>query len=259
MSRKTVLITGGAQGLGSAFASLYAENGFDVILADVLPVDSPQFTQSVRTAERHGVSVQARRCDVTSPAEVDALFTEAWERFQRLDVVIANAGVMALGETWNLTDAQVGRSLAVNLEGVWRTNSHAVRRMLRRGWGRIINVASIAGVIGAHYHAAYCMSKFGVIGLTKTLARELQGSGIRVNALCPSPVKSPMSETAEFITYMNRVTGKKFRNAREMYDDPATHFLEPETVARMAFWLGSSEEAGTFNGREIIMDLYGQV
>lgn len=259
MSRRTVLITGGARGLGSAFASLYAENGFDVILSDVLPVDAPPFAQSIRKVEKYGVSVQARQCDVTSPAQVEALFAEAWERFQRLDVVIANAAVMTLGETWNLTDAQVGRSLAVNLEGVWRTNSHAVRRMLPQGWGRIINVASTAAVIGVHYHAAYCMSKFGVIGLTKTLARELQGSEIRVNALCPSPIRSPMSETAEFITYMNRATGKKYRNPGEMYADPAARFLEPETVARMAFWLGSSEEAGTFNGREIIMDLYNQV
>jgi NAD(P)-dependent dehydrogenase (short-subunit alcohol dehydrogenase family) len=259
MSRRTVLITGGAQGLGSAFACIYAENGFDVIAADVLPVDAPPFEQSIRKVDKYGVSVLPRQCDVTSPAEVEALFNAAWERFQRLDVVIANAGVMALGETWNLTDEQVGRTLAVNLEGVWRTNCRAARRMLRQGWGRIINVASIAGVIGVHYHAAYCMSKFGVIGLTKTLARELQGSEIRVNALCPSPVKSPMSETAEFITYMNRVTGKKYRNPREMYADPATRFLEPETVARMAFWLGSSEESATFNGREIIMDLYGQV
>ncbi|MDR1945839.1 MAG: SDR family oxidoreductase [Desulfovibrio sp.] len=258
MSRRSVLITGGAQGMGSAFAAEYAANGFDVILADAQSPDSPPFRQSAQKAADNGVSVLARRCDVTSPAEVDTLFDEAWERFQRLDVVIANAGTMALGETWNLTDKQVGRTLAVNLEGVWRTNAHAARRMLEQGWGRIINIASIAGVVGVHLHAAYCMSKFGVIGLTKTLARELHGSEIRVNALCPSPVKSPMSETAEFIVYMNRMLGKQFRNPREMYADPAARFLEPETVARMAFWLGSSEEAGTFSGREIIMDLYCQ-
>ncbi|MDR0826890.1 MAG: SDR family oxidoreductase [Desulfovibrio sp.] len=257
MDRKTVLITGGAQGSGRSFALYFADRGFDIILADRQATDSPAYREVIGQLEAKGGAVLARQCDVASTQAVEGLFHAAWEQFKRLDVVIANAGLVTLGETWNLTDAQVNATLAVNLAGTWRTNKYAARCMLRQGSGKIINIASIAALVGVYYHAAYCMSKWGIIGLTKTLAKELQGRNISVNAVCPTPVKTPLSETKEFIAYMNRVMGTRFANAEEMYADPRTRFLEPETVARMCYWLATSEEAATLTGQEIPMDLYG--
>lgn len=110
-------------------------------------------------------------------------------------VVIANACVITSGYTWELTDEQVEKVMDINLIGTWRTDKYAAQYMLKQGFGRIINISSTSGLYGTPQLATYCMSKWGILGLTKTLAKEVGSKGIIVNALCPTKVKTPMCET----------------------------------------------------------------
>ncbi len=251
--KKVVLITGGAMGQGRAHAYKYAENGFNIVLGDMLPVDDQQFQETIRVCQQKGAEVLAVKCDITSTEDVENLFAQTWETFERLDVVIANAGIINFGYTWELTDAQVEKVMDINLVGTWRTNKYAAQYMLKQGFGRIINISSTSGLYGTPKLATYCMSKWGILGLTKTLAKEVGKHGIIVNALCPTKVKTPMCETMQYVEFINELTGHSFKSVEEMY--AGVPFLEVEDIASMVYWLGTSREAGKFNGREVALDL----
>lgn len=251
--KKVVLITGGAMGQGRAHAYKYAENGFDVILADMLEPSHPDFQETVQNCQSLGADILAIKCNITSTEDMEHLFKEAWDHFQRLDVVIANAGVINFGYTWELTDEQVEKVIQINLVGTWRTNKYAAKYMLKQGFGRIINISSTSGLYGTPKLATYCMSKWGILGLTKTLAKEVGPKGIIVNALCPTKVKTPMCETIEYVEFINDLTGHHFQSVEEMY--AGVPFLEVEDIASMVYWLGTSREAGKFNGRDVALDL----
>lgn len=260
MERKTILITGGAQGQGRADAIKFAQNGFDVILGDVIDPAHETFRACVQELEDLGANVLAQKCDVTSMREVETLFDAAWERFGRLDVVIANAGIMTFGKIWELDEDAVWRMLDINLMGAWRTNKAAVKRMIQQGFGRIINVASTAGLKASANLGHYSMAKFGVVGLTKTLAKEAAGKGVTVNAICPTMVRSPMTERPVFIEYINQNSGTNFKSFEEMDASLSKKrpmgisFVEPRQVANLCYWLGTSEEAGLITGATLPLD-----
>ena len=251
--KRVVLITGGAMGQGRAHAYTYAQKGFDVVLADMLEPSHEAFQETIQTCQNIGSQVLAMRCDITSTEDMEALFAKAWDTFGRLDVVIANAGIINFGYTWELTDEQVEKVININLVGTWRTNKYAAQYMLKQGFGRIINISSTSGLYGTPKLATYCMSKWGILGLTKTLAKEVGPKGIIVTALCPTKVKTPMCETMEYVQFINDLTGKDFQTVDEMYN--VVPFLEVEDIASMVYWLGTSREAGKFNGREVPLDL----
>lgn len=194
-----------------------------------------------------------KKANITSTEDMEALFASAWETFGRLDVVIANAGVINFGYTWELTDEQVEKVMDINLIGTWRTDKYAAQYMLKQGFGRIINISSTSGLYGTPQLATYCMSKWGILGLTKTLAKEVGSKGIIVNALCPTKVKTPMCETMDYVKFINDLTGKDFKSVEEMY--AGVPFLEVEDIASMVYWLGTSREAGKFNGQGVPLDL----
>ena len=252
-ARKVVLITGGAMGQGRAHAIKYAENGFDVVLADMLDPEDSRFKETIKTLNDMGAEVFAMKANITSTPDMEKLFATAWEKFGRLDVVIANAGVINFGYTWELTDEQVEKVLSIDLEGTWRTDKYAVQYMLKQGFGRIINISSTSGLYGTPKLATYCMAKWGVLGLTKTLAKEVGSKGIVVNALCPTKVKTPMCETQEYVEFINELTGKNFKDYKEMY--AGVPFLDVEDISDMVYWLGTSRAAGKFNGRDVALDL----
>ena len=176
-----------------------------------------------------------------------------YKRQGRLDVVVANAGVINFGYTWELTDEQVQKVIDIDLIGTWRTNKYAAQYMRKQGFGRIINIASTSGMYGTPQLATYCMAKWGVRGLTKTLAQELKGTGIVVNTICPTKVKTPMCETESYVKFINDLTGNDFKNWQEMYD--GVPFLDVEDISDMVYWLGTSRAGGKFSGREQGLDL----
>lgn len=251
--RKVVLITGGAMGQGKAHALKFAQNGFDVVLADMQDPEGEVFKATVADIEAVGAKALAVKANVTSDEDMKALFEKAWEVYGRLDVVIANAGVINFGYTWELTDAQVEKVIDIDLIGTWRTDKYAALYMREQGFGRIINISSTSGLYGTPKLATYCMAKWGVRGLTKTLAAELKGTDIVVNSVCPTKVKTPMCETDSYVAFINDLTGKHFNNWQEMYD--GMPFLEVEDISDMVYWLGTSRAAGKFSGRDLALDL----
>ena len=212
--KKVVLVTGGAMGQGRAHAYKYAENGFNVVLADMLNPSHEAFKETIASCETKGAKVLAKKANITSTEDMEALFSSAWETFGRLDVVIANAGVINFGYTWELTDEQVEKVMDINLIGTWRTDKYAAQYMLKQGFGRIINISSTSGLYGTPQLATYCMSN---------------------------------------VKFINDLTGKDFKSVEEMY--AGVPFLEVEDIASMVYWLGTSREAGKFNGQGVPLDL----
>lgn len=240
-------------GQGRGHAYKYAENNFDVVLGDMLEPENESFQETIQECQNKGAKVLAMRCDITNNDDMEKLFSEAWKTFGRLDVVIANAGVINFGYTWELTDEQVEKVININLIGTWRTDKYAAKYMLKQGFGRIINISSTSGLYGTPKLATYCMSKWGIIGLTRTLAKEVGPKGIIVNALCPTKVKTPMCETMDYVEFINDLTGNNFTSVAQMY--AGVPFLDVEDITDMVYWMGTSREAGKFNGRDIPLDL----
>ena len=187
---QAVMITGAASGFGALLASELAAMGARVALGD-LNVDALERVAAPLRAA--GADVIAQRCDVRVEAEVAALVQAAAERFGRLDVGINNAGIAPPMKALIDTDeADLDLSFAVNAKGVFFGMKHQIRQMLAQRSGLILNVASMAGLGGAPKLAAYAASKHAVVGLTKTAAIEYARHGIRVNAVSPGIIKSPM-------------------------------------------------------------------
>ena len=207
-----------------------------------------------------GAEVVAMKCDVTSSEEMEALFKASWDKFGRLDVCIANAGIMTFGLTWELTDEQVQKTIDINLIGAWRTDKEAAKYMLKQGFGRIINISSTAGLKASPNLCHYAMAKFGLMGLTKSLAKEVAKKGITVNAICPSMVKSPMTEQPAFLGHIKYTTGMEFHSFEEMDKGLSPKrpmgiaFIDPQDVSDMCFWVGDSHEARLISGAALGLD-----
>ncbi len=200
----TVVITGGAQGQGLSHALAFARLGYNVVIGDLFPPEHTLMQAAVQAIGQAGGKCLAVQCDVTRGDQVEALFAQAAEQFETIDVAISNAGIMTFGATWELPEEQVWKTIDINLMGTWRVDKEAAKYMLKQGSGRIINISSTAGLKGTPNLGHYTMSKFGVIGLTKTLAKELAKHGITVNVICPTMVKTPMTDRPEFVDYLNR-------------------------------------------------------
>ena len=234
LSGRVAVITGGARGIGEAVARRMLASGADVALWDVDASRLEQTRQALGTAHP-GRRVLARSLDLTDGAAVDAASAEVVAQLGRYDILVNNAGITGgNGLTWELDPALWSRVVEVNLVAPFLTCRAAVPRMLAGGWGRIVNIASIAGKEGNPNASHYSASKAGLIGLTKSLGKELAGQGVLVNAVTPAAARTEIFDQMkqEHIDYM-------------LSKIPMGRFLQVDEAAAMITWLASNDCAFT--------------
>jgi NAD(P)-dependent dehydrogenase (short-subunit alcohol dehydrogenase family) len=244
-SGKVALVTGGASGIGRACAQLFASEGASVVVSDVALEGGHE---TVRLIEEDGGEAFFVEADVSKAAQVEALVGGTVEAYGHLDYAFNNAGIegrMATN-TADYLEEDWDRVIAVNLKGVWLCMKHEIAHMLRQGGGSIVNNSSVEGLVGLEGTSAYAASKHGVVGLTKTAALEYAQSGIRVNAVCPGLIRTPMVE---------RYTGGDAETEAQWAAifEPVGRMGSSEEVAEAVVWL-CSEAASFVTGHAMAVD-----
>jgi len=240
---KIALITGAGSGIGRAAALAFAREGAVVALADVDEAGAAETLRLVREAGGDGVFVRA---DVSRAADAEAMVKAVVARYGRLDCAFNNAGILGdHGPTAACSEANWDRVLAVNLKGVWLSMKYEIIQMLAQGGGAIVNTSSAAGLIGWGYRPAYAASKHAVTGLTRSAALEYAAAGIRINAVCPGVIQTPMAERS--------AGGDAEALARSRALHPLGRMGRPEEVAEAVVWL-CSDAASFVTGHALAVD-----
>jgi 3-oxoacyl-[acyl-carrier protein] reductase len=186
---RVALVTGASRGIGRAIALQLAGAGADVVVVSSRGNGADATCREVTALKRRGISLA---CDVSKPEDVEQLVAHSLKAFGRVDVLVNNAGIVHRGDLAHTSDAECERVLDVNLLGPFYLIRRIVPQMLTRKWGRIVNVSSISGTLGSPSLSAYCASKWGLNGLTKALAAELDGTGVTISAVLPGSVDTEM-------------------------------------------------------------------
>jgi NAD(P)-dependent dehydrogenase (short-subunit alcohol dehydrogenase family) len=242
---KVALVTGAASGLGLATAKAFAESGASVALADW---NETAVRSAAGELAARGYQVLAVACDVSDDAQVEAMVDRTVAKFGRLDVAYNNAGVQnILAETAESTREDFDRVMAINLRGVWSCMKFELRQMRRQGGGgAIVNCSSLGGLVGGAGRGSYHAAKHGVLGLTKSAALEYAAQGIRINAVCPGLIDTPMSDQM-------KAAGQADALRAMMKDVPIGRVGQPEEIADAVLWLCSSR-ASLMVGHALAVD-----
>jgi SDR family mycofactocin-dependent oxidoreductase len=263
---KVVLVTGAARGQGRAHAVAFAREGAEVIAVDIdAQIESVPYgtaraadlAETVAQVEALDRRIVARTADVRDGAALAAAVAEGLETFGHVDTLVANAGIFSQAPFWEMGEQQFRDVLEVNLLGVWRSMSAVAPHMIERRSGSMVLVSSVNGVRGNAGAAHYAASKHGVLGLMRSAALELGPHGIRVNALCPGLVDTPMTNWPGLYDQMAGRPG----GTRDDFEAGALHYgilggqgaLGPEAVADAAVWLASDGAYGV-TGQAIPVD-----
>jgi len=242
---KVALVTGAASGLGLATAKACAEAGASVVLADR---NEAEVQAAAKALADRGHKSLAVRCDVSDDAQVEAMVEKTVATFGQLDAAYNNAGIQnLLAETADTTRDDYDRVMAVNLRGVWSCMKFELQQMRRQGSGAIVNCSSLGGLLGGAERGIYHASKLGVIGFTKSAALEYATRGIRVNAVCPGMIHTPMTDQM-IAAGQGEVLATMLKN-----NVPMGRLGRPEEIADAVLWL-CSPAASYITGQSISVD-----
>jgi NAD(P)-dependent dehydrogenase (short-subunit alcohol dehydrogenase family) len=238
---KTVLITGAAQGVGLATATLLAQSSYRVVLLDVQSVDA-----QVNKLRAAGAQAEGHSGDVSSEEFVRRVADHIANQYGALDALVNNAGISLIVPAEQTSATQWQQVMAVNLFGPFLLCRYLGAQMLERRRGSIINVASVAGLAGVSHRSAYNASKHGLIGLTRTLAAEWGGRGVRVNAVCPGWIKSEMDSADQ--------GAGAYRDSDIVDRVPMARFAATQDVAEAIAFLADSDRSSFINGASLPVD-----
>lgn len=241
MDGKVAVITGAAMGLGLACAEEFAHSGATVILADV-NFPERQAEQLVKT----GCRAVPYKCDVSDEQDVRQMIEWIAGQYGKLDAAVNNAGIQTPQKPMaEISNEEFERTVAVDFRGVWYCMRYEIIQMLKQGGGAIVNISSQGGITGYPGQAAYIACKHAIIGLTRTAAIDYAARNIRINALCPGVIKTPMAEAL----FQNNPDAA----SELLHDIPAGRFGLPEEVAKAALWL-CSPDATFIDGHALVID-----
>jgi NAD(P)-dependent dehydrogenase (short-subunit alcohol dehydrogenase family) len=240
---KVAIVTGGTSGIGRDTAVLFAKSGVKVVVAGRREVEGKETMDLVRAAGSDGLFVKT---DVSQGGQVEALVHKTVEKFGRVDIAFNNAGIEGvLIPIVEQSEEDWDRTIDINLKGVWLCLKYEIRQMLKQGGGgAIVNMASVAGLIGSPGFATYCASKHGVMGLTKSAALETARSGIRINVVCPAVIETPMGE---------RIFGAPDVRPYAVGLHPIGRFGRPMEIAEAVVWM-CSDRASFMTGQSLVLD-----
>ena len=244
-ANKVALVTGAASGLGLATARAFAESGAAVVLADW---NEQEVQAAAKELARKGHKTLAIRCDVSDDTQVEAMVKQTVATFGQLDAAYNNAGVQnLLAETADATREDYDRVMGINLRGVWSCMKFELQQMREQGSGAIVNCSSLGGLVGGARRGIYHAAKHGVLGFTKSAALEYATRGIRVNAVCPGMIQTPMSDQM-----IAAGQGEELEQMMKTYV-PMARLGRPEEIADAVLWLCSSA-ASYVTGQSISVD-----
>ena len=268
---RVAFVTGAARGQGRAHAIRLAQEGADIIAIDICGPVSPSITypmptaedlqETVRGVEGAGRKILARQVDIRDGGALRQVVADGVEQFARLDILVANAGVLSWGRLWELSDEQWDTVIDVNLSGTWRTIRAAVPAMIQAGnGGSIIIVSSSAGLKATPGNGHYAASKHGLVALTNSLALEVGEFGIRVNSIHPYSIDTPMIEP-DAMMELFKIHPSFLHSFAPMPLHPTDHggkrhrkeFMAPEEVSDVVAWLAGDGSA-TLSGVQIQVD-----
>jgi 3-hydroxybutyrate dehydrogenase len=252
MERRVVLVTGGTRGIGYAIARIFAESGYDVAFHGL---GTPEEIEEQKALLRgNGVKVEYFAGDLLQGEEALGLVGRVEADFGKVDVLVNNAGMQYVAAFEDHELEMWDKVIAVNLTASFCTMKMAIGGMVSRGWGRILNIASVHGKVGSVHKASYVTSKHGMLGLTRVAALELAGSGVTCNAICPGWVSTPLVWAQ--VKKRSEERGVSLDEARESLvkeKQPSGTMLEPEEVAKLSLFL-CSDEAKHFQGSALSID-----
>ena len=240
---KVAIVTGVASGIGRAAATLFAREGAAVVAADVTVDEGEAVVKQIKDGGGKATFV---RCDISRAGDVEALVAAAVRTYGRLDCAFNNAGIIGkLARTAEETEENFDRIITIDLKGPWLCMKYEILQMLKQGkGGAIVNTASAAGLVGSHGMPTYTAAKHGVVGLTRTAALEYAKAGIRINAVCPGVVDTPMTQG---------IMAQHPRMAQATGIMPLGRECRPEEIAEAAVWL-CSDHASFVTGHAMAVD-----
>jgi len=272
LAGRVAFVTGAARGQGRAYAVRLAREGADVIISDICaPVSdtvpyvgatAEDLAETARLVQAEGRAVLSRTVDIRDDAALRQLVADGVAQFGRLDILVANAGVLSWGRLWELSDEQWNTVIDVNLTGTWRTLRAVIPAMIDAGnGGSIIIISSSAGLKATPGNGHYAASKHGLTSMTNTLALELGEYGIRVNSVHPYSIATPMIQNNAMLVVLGKHQSYLHSFAPMPYQPPAkdskeakrSDFMTPEEAAEVVVWL-AGDRSGLLSGSQIAID-----